>query len=170
MVQVFVDKALSGRFNSIERIWRLPMVFACSTESSRIIFGATSVANPTGNVTAGGARVETVNGVCGLQTFSSDAVPVGKPGIATEKLWKLPPFCSFNRFSTVDLALWDGQEAQLTAQSPCEGIDRAQEFVTGAVDHWGHSASEGLLAGPDRAQFWSTTLGICWKNNCQALR
>mgnify|MGYP007125083434 CR=1 FL=1 len=88
-----------------------------------ICLGWCAVANPAGNVTAGGARVNTAsNGEYGKQTFCSDA------------------------------------EAQLTAHPPCEGIDRAQEFVPEKVDHWGHT-SDGLGAGPSRDQFWMTTLG-----------
>ena len=82
------------------------------------------MANPAGNVTAGGGRVETTcDGEYGKQTFGSDA------------------------------------EAQLAARPSCEGIDRAQEFVPGPVDHWGHATSEGLDLGPSRDQFWMTTVG-----------
>eukprot|EP01043_Picozoa_sp_COSAG02_P033447 COSAG02_NODE_2283_length_9230_cov_25.269193_4_plen_127_part_00 len=89
-----------------------------------ICLGWCSTANPSGNVTAGGARVETSSsGEFGKQTFCSDA------------------------------------EAQLTAQTPREGIDRGQEFVAEDVDHWGHRVSEGLPGGPARDQFWMTSLG-----------
>lgn len=89
-----------------------------------LCLGWCSTANPAGNVTAGGERVETTSdGKYGTQTFSGDA------------------------------------EAQLTARNSCEGIDRAQEFVSTPVDHWGHAMSEGLQLGPARNQFWMTTVG-----------
>ncbi len=89
-----------------------------------LCLGWCSAANPSGNVTAGGARVETTSsGEFGKQIFCNDA------------------------------------EAQLTAHPPREGIDRAQEFVSENVDHWGHRLSERLAAGPARDQFWMTHLG-----------
>lgn len=89
-----------------------------------LCLGWCSIANPAGNVTAGGGRVETTSdGEYGKQTFCGDA------------------------------------KAQLTARPPPEGIDRAQEFVSEAIDHWGHRVSDCVGLGPARDQFWMTTVG-----------